>query len=98
MWEKDILNLENMLDAIRKIEEYTEPFQDADEFFEHQINFDAAMMNFVIICEMVERLSDEFRLRYIQVEWNKVKGLRNIVAHNYFGIDAEEISVDQKVP
>ena len=26
-----------------------------------------------------------------KINWNKVKGFRNIIAHNYFGIDAEEV-------
>jgi len=91
MWEKDRLNLENILEAIQKIETYTTQFHEADEFFEHQLHFDATMMNFIVIGEMVDRLSDEFRSQYTQIEWNKIKGLRNIVAHDYFGIDAEEI-------
>ena len=74
MWERDTLNLENMLEAIRKIEGYTAPFHDADEFFSDQLSFDATMMNFIVIGEMVERFSDEFRQRYPQVEWNNVKG------------------------
>ncbi len=26
-----------------------------------------------------------------QIEWNRIKGFRNLVAHDYFGIDAEEV-------
>jgi uncharacterized protein with HEPN domain len=50
------------------------------------------MMNFVIIGEMVVKLSDEFiaSTQHI-VDWHRIKGFRNIIAHNYFGIDAEEV-------
>ena len=49
------------------------------------------MMNFVIIGEMVVKLSDDFKAQFSEIEWHKIKGLRNIAAHDYFGIDAEEV-------
>ena len=49
------------------------------------------MMNFVVIGEMVDKLSDDFKKDNYQIEWIKIKGFRNIVAHDYFGIDAEEV-------
>ena len=48
-------------------------------------------MNFVIIGEAVARLTEEFKIRERQVPWTKIKGFRNIVAHDYFGVDAEEV-------
>lgn len=55
------------------------------------MEFDASMMNFVIIGEMVSRLSDKFKSTYDHIDWFKISGFRNIVAHDYFGIDAEEV-------
>ena len=49
------------------------------------------MMNFIIIGEMVSKLSEEFIANNTDIDWFKVRGFRNIVAHNYFGIDAEEV-------
>jgi uncharacterized protein with HEPN domain len=49
------------------------------------------MMNFVVIGEMVAKLSEDFKSQHPEIEWGKMKGLRNIAAHNYFGIDAEEV-------
>jgi len=49
------------------------------------------MMNFVVIGEMVDKLSDNFKRDHKNIEWIKIKGFRNIVAHDYFGIDAEEV-------
>jgi len=91
MWNRDKQNLLGILDAIEQIEEYISPFADTDEFFEHKINFDAVMMNFVIIGEMVDRLTDQLKEKYSHIDWIKIKGFRNIVAHDYFGIDAEEV-------
>lgn len=41
---------------------------------------------------MVEKLSSDFITETEnKVDWFKIKSFRNIVAHNYFGIDAEEV-------
>ena len=45
----------------------------------------------MIIGEMVSKLSENIKNQHLEVEWIKIKGFRNIVAHDYFGIDAEEI-------
>jgi len=48
-------------------------------------------MNFLIIGESVAKLSEELRKQEGQVPWIKIKDFRNIVAHDYFGVDAEEV-------
>ena len=44
-----------------------------------------------MIGESVTRLSSELRTNEQQVPWTKIKEFRNIVAHDYFGVDAEEV-------
>ena len=63
----------------------------ADEFYADLKTFDAVLMNFVVIGESIAKLSQEVREQYPHVPWAKVRGFRNIVAHNYFGVDAEEV-------
>ena len=53
MSEKDRWNLLSILDSIKKILEYSGGYSNADEFYENQRDFDAAMMNFIIIGETV---------------------------------------------
>lgn len=89
--EKNILSLRGILDAAEKIVEFSRSFSNADDFFADQKSFDAACMNFIVIGEMVDRISDEFKLKYSAIDWKSIKGLRNIIAHDYFGVDAEEI-------
>lgn len=89
---KDFACLLNMLDAINKIQAYSRKFNNADDFYGDNISFDATMMNFIVIGEMVDKLTDIFLEKTSgKIDWNKVKGFRNIIAHNYFGIDAEEV-------
>ena len=89
--QKDKNCLQNILDSINKISSYTRLFQNADELYNDNKSFDAVLMNFVIIGEMVVKLSDEFKQNNLQVDWSNIKGFRNIIAHQYFGIDAEEV-------
>ncbi len=91
MSEKDKLNIQTLLEALGKITQYSSGYKNADEFYENQRDFDASMMNFIIIGEMVLRLSDKFIEENSQIDWFKIRGFRNIVAHDYFGIDAEEV-------
>jgi uncharacterized protein with HEPN domain len=97
---KDQHCLESIIEAIDRIIEYTSGFNSADDFNDDYRNFDATMMNFVVIGEMVEKISDDFKKKHSSIEWIKIKGFRNIVAHDYFGIDAEEVwqIIKDKIP
>lgn len=88
---KDKHSLESIIEAIDRILEYTSGLKSADELNADYRNFDATMMNFIVIGEMVDKLSEDFKNHHSEIEWQKIKGFRNIVAHDYFGIDAEEV-------
>ena len=100
MLTKDHHCLESIVEAIDRILEYTSEFNSADDFNNNYRNFDATMMNFVVIGEMAGKISDEFKKKHSKIEWIKIKGFRNIVAHDYFGIDAEEVwqIIKNKIP
>ncbi|MDR1021841.1 MAG: DUF86 domain-containing protein [Prevotellaceae bacterium] len=81
-----------MLDAIDKIKQYSLSFTSADDFWDDPQAVDASLMNFIVIGEMVERLSDELiEASIAEINWPQIKNFRNILAHNYFGVDAEEV-------
>ena len=89
---KDFSCILNMLESIKKIQDYSTKFNNADELFNDTKSFDAIIMNFIVIGEMVDKLSEELILETNpNIDWLKVKAFRNIAAHNYFGIDAEEV-------
>ncbi len=100
MLSKDSFCLETIIESIDRITEYTSGFTSADEFNNDYRNFDATMMNFMVIGEMVEKLSEDFKRKHNHIEWTKIRGFRNIVAHDYFGIDAEEVwqIIKNKIP
>lgn len=90
--QKDKACIQNILESVDKIQKYSQKFNDADSFYADEMSFDASMMNFIIIGEMAGKISGEFiASSEKEISWIKVKNFRNLIAHNYFGIDAEEV-------
>ncbi len=85
------LALKTILLSIEKIIHYSSSSKSADDFYHDSKSFDATMIHFINIGEMIERIDLSTKENYPSVPWQNVKDFRNIVAHNYFGIDAEEI-------
>jgi len=88
---KNKANLKSLVEAVEKIENFVKEVNSADEFFQLTEKFDAVLMNFIVIGEMVDRLPENFKENNSQVDWRKIKGFRNIIAHDYLGVDAEEV-------
>ena len=91
MYDNNKQNILDIQDSIEKIFSFTNNISNHEEFYQNQIVFDAVLMNFVVIGEAVSRLTDDFISKNNHIDWIKIKGLRNIIAHDYFGVDAEEI-------
>jgi len=47
------------------------------------------MMNFIVIGEQVDKLTDEVKANNEQINWQKIYSFRNILAHHYFGINID---------
>ena len=89
MHKKDYYIILSMLQTIDKVLRYTSEYQSAEELYENDRDFDASMMNFIVLGEESGKLSDELKSRNPQINWAKVYGLRNIIAHHYFGINVD---------
>ena len=87
----DGLILQAIIEAIDKVLKYSSEFDDAEKFYHDQKSFDACMMQFVVLAEMISKLTSEFKEDHSDIAWQKIKDFRNIIAHNYFGIDPDEI-------
>ena len=85
-----LLYLEDMLLSMNRIEEYIAPF-DFEAFQKNQLVIDAVIRNFQIIGEAAKNIPEKIRVKYPSVPWTKMYGLRNLIAHEYFGIDLEMI-------
>ncbi len=91
MSEKDRANLAALIESAEKIKTFVTGIGSADEFYEDEKTFDAVLMNFVIIGETAGKLSAAVKGKYPEIPWTKIKSFRNLVAHNNFGVDAEEV-------
>jgi uncharacterized protein with HEPN domain len=86
----DKARLLHILDAISEIEEYTHDF-DFEDFFRNSMSRFASIKQLEIIGEAANHISPELIDKYPDVEWRKIIALRNILIHEYFGVDAKII-------
>ena len=91
--------LEDILEATRKITSYTANLSKA-AFLEDEKTFDAVVRNLEVIGEAVKKLPEDIRAQHPSLEWKKMAGLRDILIHEYFGLDSEIVwdIVKNKVP
>jgi len=60
-----------------------------EEFCNDRKTYSAVIRDFEIIGEAVGKLTDELRREYPDVEWQDIKDFRNLLIHEYFGVDLE---------
>ena len=89
MLNRDYYILLSMLETIEKISRYTVGYQSAEDLYKNDRDFDAVMMNFIVIGEESGKLSEEIKSENTHINWSKIYGLRNIIAHHYFGINVD---------
>jgi len=84
------LLIEDIWESIEKIERYTKSMNQND-FESDEKTIDATVRNLEIIGEAAGRLPENFTNQYSEIEWYKIKGLRNRIVHEYFGVDLQII-------
>lgn len=89
MLNKDYYIILSILETIEKVIRYTANYHSADELYQNDRDFDASMMNFIVIGEQIGKLTEDLKSRYNKINWEKIYSLRNILAHHYFGINVD---------
>ena len=77
---------EDILESCGKILRFTARMS-FDEFVEDEKTYDAVVRNLEIIGEAAKNVPEDIRVRCPGIEWRKIAGLRDVIAHEYFGID-----------
>lgn len=85
----DLVYCLRILEAIGKINLYSSGYENPYVFFEanDQKDFNACLLLLLHIGEQTNRLSSGLKETYEQVPWPVIKGFRNLIAHDYVGID-----------
>jgi uncharacterized protein with HEPN domain len=79
--EKDRWRLEHIFDAIQALRSHAAGDRSS------RVVLDAVLYNIAVIGEAVGQLSEECKALAPSVPWTQIKGMRNIVTHQYFGVD-----------
>jgi len=80
------LYIEDILDSISKIEEYIKAI-DEQKFFSNTQIQDSVIRRLEIIGEAVKNIPNDFRNKYPQIPWKRIAGLRDVLIHEYFGVN-----------
>ena len=89
MNKDDRVYLLHILECIRRIAEYVADGR--DQFMESHTLQDAVLRNLQVLAESTQRLSEPAKALQPEIEWRKIAAFRNILVHDYLGIDLETI-------
>lgn len=100
MYDKSLVVeiLTQILQATERIKKRFEPIKAPDDFTDSEEGMeklDAICMQLIAIGESLKNLDtvtkNSLLPEYPEIEWKKVKGMRDIITHHYFDLDAEAI-------
>ena len=82
--------LKHILDSIEYINEYTKG-KSEQEFLDSVETQDAVMRRLSVIGEASKNIPTALREKHSGVDWKAIVGLKNVLVHEYFGIEQEVI-------
>ncbi len=87
--DKNIIYIISIISCIDKIKLYTEEFKDHTSFLNSndQLNYNASLTLLLTIGEESKKIDSNIKAKFNNVEWENISGVRNIIAHEYLGIN-----------
>ena len=80
--------IDHMLESIRRIEEY---ITSKKQFYKSAMVQDAVIRNLQVMAESSQRLSPQVKKKHPNIPWKNIAGFRNILVHDYLGVDIDVI-------
>ena len=93
------LFLYDIKEALEKIKDFTTSIS-FEDFKQDVKTIDAVLRNLEIIGEASKHIPKSIRERYTNIDWKAIIGMRNIIAHEYFGVRLEIIwkTIEERLP
>jgi len=85
----DRLYLIHILECVSRIAQYTA--DETDDFFRDSKTRDAVIRNLQILAESSRRISSTLKDEHAEVGWEKIAGFRNVLVHEYLGINLARV-------
>ena len=95
---KDNTHIENILDSVRKIEEFTDKVSE-DDFLNNQMMESAVILHLALIGEESNKISNETKSR-IDLPWREIMGFRNMAFHDYMNLSLKIVwkTIQNRIP
>ena len=97
--EGDRARLSHIVESARLISEWTAGVK-KEQFFEDIMLQEAVIRRLEVIGEAAKNVSPQLKEKYADIPWKEMAGMRDILIHEYFGVDLEEVweTVTRDIP
>lgn len=90
MPERNLKYLKHIFDCINDIETFVEGYNE-NTFINDKKTFNASIRMFEVIGEATKRISADFKTQHNHIDWKRIAGLRDVLIHDYEGVDLDAV-------